>query len=177
MKTYLHPTPKLGVMRSAKSERSPRRVRIISCKAFLAEACSGESKSAYIKIKMCQEVVSVYIQSGGRLTDLNPPFSSFSMALRYSRSFSGWSRNSSIRSFVSEYNVSEISLATFSFLSVQLKLDPLGPAKSCPNVVEIHVGLLINVVKCPATVAVNNLTEHRSIIWRTCLQCRHKLNS
>ena len=75
----------------------------------------------------------MYIQSGGRLTDLNPPFSSFSMALRYSRSFSGWSRNSSIRSFVSEYNVSEISLATFQLLIRTIEIGPVGARKVLPQ--------------------------------------------
>ena len=75
----------------------------------------------------------MYIQSGGRLTDLNPPFSSFSMALRYSRSFSGWSRNSSIRSFVSEYNVSELSLAPFQLLIRTIEVSPVGTRKVLPQ--------------------------------------------
>jgi len=42
---------------------------------------------------------------------------------------------------------------------IQSKLAPFGPAKACPNVVAIQVGLLINVVKCPATVQVSMLVH------------------
>jgi len=42
---------------------------------------------------------------------------------------------------------------------IQSKLAPFGPAKSCPNVVAIQVGLLMNVVKCETTVHVSMLVH------------------
>jgi hypothetical protein len=58
---------------------------------------------------------------------------------------------------------------------IQSKLAPFGPAKSWPNVVAIQVGLLMNVVRCAASVHVSILVQVVYSMRRTWLYRGHEL--
>jgi hypothetical protein len=161
MPTHLHPTPKVGVIFSNKSLRSPNRARIRFVSASLAAACSGESNSA---CKVSFSVHSLTREAAGKTYRFEPTIQVVLHGLavckvRFRTVVPFLFGRVGICWHVRTWDALDCHVCYEVECHLHSKFAPFAPANSWPRVVEIQVGLRINVVRCFTTVIVRSILE------------------